>query len=243
MKTIQFNNKKYQCPENWSEVTLEKQIKVRKDAEHFKTETTKRIALLSGYIGIDPEEMRKADLKKIMPMFKHLKFIATPLPDKLVSTFKFKGHEYHVGQNLVKQEFQDFVSLENIMNDTKGNVYEALPYIIAILAKRKVGDELESMDDYDVEERAEQFKKLPISIANGIALFFYQVANISTISSQIYSNPEKVIAQKANEVLNTLKPQVGQGWLIRLQIGILRNLVKSIKRNASKYFTSIPVKS
>ena len=243
MKTIQFNNNKYQCPQSWSEVSLEKQIKVTKDSEIFKTEATKRIALLSGYIGIDPDEMRKADIKKIMPMFNHLQFLKEPVPEKLVSEFVFKNETYYVAQNLITQEFQDFVSLENIMNDTKGSVLESLPYIIAILAKRKKeSGEFESMDDYDVEERALEFKQLPISIANGIAVFFYSSEKLSTITTQLYSNPVNLIQVKAKEVLDTMKPQDGQGLLIRWLTGLSRSYIMSIKRNAEKYFTSTPAK-
>jgi len=244
MKTITFNNKKYKCPTSWDEITLEQQIKVSKDTEHFKTDTTKRIALISGYLGIDVDEVRKSDVKTIAPLFKHLSFLNTPIPEEPQHEFMFKGEKYYVAQNLVMQEFQDFVSLENILHDTKDNVMEALPYILAILAKRKKdNDEFESIDDYDVEQRAELFKQLPISIANGIAVFFYASESLSMAISQLSSNQNQAIQRKADEVLSTLKPQRGQGLFTRWLIGMLRIYMKFIKRRATKYFTSIQRKS
>lgn len=241
MKQIQFNNKKYECPTSWDEVTLEQQIKVSKDSALFTHDATKKVAILSGYMGIEAEELRKADVRKVAPMFTHLQFLSEPIPDKLVGEFKFKGDTYHVSQNLIEQEFQDFVSLENIMNDTEGNIMEALPYIVAILAKKvKEDGSFESMDDYDVEKRAEEFRKLPISIANGISVFFCTNESLSTVTTLLSSNPNQIVQAKVNEVLTTLKPQAGMGLPMRLLTGIMRRYLRYIKRLSEKHFTSTP---
>ena len=242
MKTIQFNNVKYSIPQGWDEVTLEQQIKVTADAEHFTTDTTKRISILSGYMGIHVDELRHANISKVAPLFKHLKFIGTDIPTKQVVEFDFEGNHYHVGQNIVEQEFQDFVSLENALQGTQGDIMKALPLVVAILSKRMVDGEFETLDDYDVEARAEAFKRLPISIANGIAVFFYTSVSTFTEISPLFSNPKSLLEKKADYLHNTLKPQAGQGWLMRLQIGMLRVYVRFIKRNAAKYFTSTPRK-
>jgi len=243
MKTIEFNNEKYEVPQSWDEVSLEQQIKVSTDAEHFTTDTTKRIAIISGYMGIKPEVLRHAHIQKVAPLFKHLKFIATPIPEKPVAEFSFEGNDYFVAQNLVEQEFQDFVSLENALQGTQGDLLRALPLVIAILAKRRTEDGFETIDDYDVEARAQAFKKLPISIANGIGVFFYTSVSTFTEISPLFSQPTKLVETKANSVLNTLKPQAGQGLLMRWLLGVSRNYVSFIKKNASKYFTSTAPKS
>jgi len=243
MKTIQFNDKKYDIPQSWDEVTLEQQIKVTADAEHFTTDTTKRIAILSGYMGISPEELRHAHIQKVAPLFKHLKFIGEAVPDKPVAEFEFNGSTYYVAQNLVEQEFQDFVSLENALQGTKGDLLRALPLVIAILAKKRTEDGFETIDDYDVEKRAEEFKRLPIAIANGIGVFFYTSVNTFTAISPSFSQPNNLVEMKANSLLNTLKPQAGQGLLMRWLLGVSRSYIKFIKKNASKYFTSTPRKS
>ena len=46
MKTITLNNKKYICPEKWSDVTLKMQMKVSEDTEKITIDELKKFAIL-----------------------------------------------------------------------------------------------------------------------------------------------------------------------------------------------------
>jgi len=244
MKTIEFKGEKYKVPTSWSEITLEKQIQVSNDQTEFKNDITKKLSLISAYAEIPIDIIKHSTPAEAGKLFQHMKFLKNDIPDKQIAEFTFKGDKYYVAQNLLDSEFQDYLSMEIAIQNNEGKIYNALPQMIAVLCKKQKEDgELETLDDYDVNERAEMFKQLPISIANGLAVFFYQSEKISKIRSLLYSNKNQIILKKAEEVENTLKKQGGKGLLSRLLIGILLSYIRYIKRIAQKSSNSTQSKS
>lgn len=229
MKKFKFKGKQYECPTSWDEVTLEMQIKVSEDAQEFKTDSTKLISLLSGYSGIPIDELKHSTPSEVSKLFKYLEFIKDPIPDKPVLSFTFNDEIYNVSNNLLEQEFQDYISLEAALQNNENDVYKSLPLIVAIMAKK----DGETLDDYNPEERAEEFKKLPISTANGIAVFFYQSVNGLQISSQLFSNPQALIQMKKEEVESSLN-KLGGGVLRSALRVVLRIYMKYLLRNSKQ---------
>lgn len=103
-----------------------------------------------------------------------LSFCSTPLNNKPVYEFELHDIKYKVLPTLLKAEFQDFLSIETILDNYKGKEYQALPYIIAVLAKR----ENETLDKYDLQERMKIFLDLPLTTANAIYLFLSDRKNV-----------------------------------------------------------------
>jgi len=244
MKKITWKDREITIPTKWEEISLKQQIQVSIDNEKYTNEITKKLALISGYCGIPIVEIKRSTPDEVAPLFKHMKFLGEPIPEDPLMEFEFKGEKYYVMQNLVKQEFQDFISLETALSNEENDTYKALPMIIAIMAKRKKDNgETESLDDYDVEERAKLFEDLPISIANGIGVFFYRNVKVFTMASQLFSQPEKVIAMKLLEVESTLSKSVGGGLLHRLLVALLRIYLRFLKRNVKLLWDTTPSKS
>jgi hypothetical protein len=107
-------------------------------------------------------------INHIKNILTEIEFIKTPLQSNPIHEFEFKGEKYNVTQSLLKSEFQDFLSLETLLENHKNNLYNALSTIVAILAKK----DGESLDDYDIESRSELFRQLPIAVAHVYILFF-----------------------------------------------------------------------
>lgn len=239
MKTFQYKKVKYQVPENWSEVPLKSLMKMKSDVDEFKTDSTRNLALISAYAGIPVDILKKSKVSDVTKLFKYLTFLSTDLPTEPIYEFDFKGEHYTVADTLIKQEFQDFISVETVLSDNDGNTYKALPTLLAILCKR----DGESLDDYDVEERAKMFLDLPITIAHPLSVFFCNQEKMSMFYSQLYSNHKSMIAMRAKSLLATLKPQDGMGWLMRLQIGLLRSWIRFTMLPQSKCSTCMLLKS
>jgi len=243
MKTIELNGKKYIIPEKWDEVSLKMQIKVSDDTEKITIDELKKFAILSGYANIPVDILKHAKITDLTQLFKSIAFINTPIPEKPIIEFDFNNKHYFVGQNLVDMEFQDFVSIENIIHEYSGRTQQALPVILAIMSKQKKANGiLESIDDYNVMERAKEFELLPITIAHNLSLFFSNSVMLFSKAIPLFLNPEveKVAVQrKIDEVENMLKQLGGKGLLTRCATGILRYCLKSIKRQQHKHFTSI----
>lgn len=270
MKTITFNNKKYICPEKWDEVTLKMQMKVSEDTDKISIEELKKFAILSGYCGIPIDELKKAKLTDLTDLFKAISFINQPLQEKPIIEFDFNGKHYYCGQNLIDMEFQDFISIENTLHDNSGHTYTSLPTILAIMCKQKkkiyknkysgeilhiipitiekkkdveeTDGILETIDDYDVLQRAKEFEDLPLPIAHNLSLFFSASVRLYSNLFQLYSKPEtlkEAMEKQVESVESTLKKLDGKGLLTKCVAGILRIYLKSIRKKLDRHFTSI----
>ena len=237
MKELELQGSLYIVPTSWKEVTLERQIYVVENNDKYTTETQKKIGILSGYSGIPFPILKKINVSELKELFTTMKFINEPLPKTAISEFTFNGSRYYVGQNLLEQEFQDYISLQNTYQEYKGKETLALPTIIAILSRKKLDNGLlETLDDYDLNKRIEEFKKIDLVTANSLSLFFSQNIRELSVLFQQFSNPKEILEMKMDEVESTLKKQVGQGWLTKCVNGILRIYLKYIRRRLNKHF-------
>lgn len=233
MKKITFQDKEYNVPTSWDEVTLKQQVEVSKVAKEQKH--IKQIALVAGYTGIDIDVLKKTNIKELQPLFKHIEFVSQPINEEPIERFTHNGVEYSVTPTLLKSQFQDFISLENIVKEFEEREYEALPIMIAILAKK----DGESLDDYDIMQRSKAFEDLSITTANRLKVFFYLLVNQSLVSSEGYSNLNKVVQKKISDSKSTVKKQGGKGLLTRLHRGTSLSYMKSIEKAWNKYYTSL----
>jgi hypothetical protein len=242
MKKFQLNKVTYSVPTSWSEVTLRHQINVEQSANKIiDNEALRKIAYISGYCNIPLEVLKKTPMPKINKLFQHLKFTNEELPTKPIQEFTFKGEKYTVMNSLLESQFQDFVSCETALQNFKDSPTRALPYIIAILAKK----ENETLDDYDIEKRAEHFMELPLTIVEPLRVFFYAIENWSQLHTQLSSmeGRQAILNAKASVLKNTLSKRDGLGWLRNLLRLMLLRLVKSYEKNWNKFFRSIQSKS
>ena len=236
MKKIVLNDITYLIPSSWVEITLEQQMLLSDYEQQFKDETTRKIAVISAYSTIPIDVLKRAKINDLTNVFKEMSFINKDITTETLTEFKFNDETYYVSQNLMNQEFQEYISLQNVQHQYKDNPSQALPMILAIMCKRKKENGLlETMDEYNVEERAEQFKKLNLVIANSIALFFSRSINVLSTLSLQFSNPKEIVKMKMEEVENTLKQQRGQGLLTKCVNGILRISLWFIERQQNKH--------
>jgi len=242
-KEIQFNNKKYQCPVSWADVTLRMQMEVSTIAN--EQQYIKTLGILAGYTSIPVEELKQAKIQDLKRVMQHLDFISEPIPSEPVMAFSFNGHDYIIPPNILEQEFQDYVAIQTAIAEHGDNQWMVTPYILAVMCKRDNGEE--TLDDYDIIARAEEFKDLPITIANGIAGFFLSNTQVYK-SILMLSSPEvltEIASGKTKELqdsLSQLRKQRGGNLLIRLWIMISRRYIKSSNRKLEKYFNLLQSK-
>lgn len=235
----------YKVPQSYNDVTLEMQIAVTEASKTFKTDTGKKIAIIAGYCGMDPEKLARTPINDVVPLFSEMgELFKAELPKEEVFEFEFEKHKYYVAQNLMEQEFQDYISLETILTNNENDVYKSLPKILGIMCKRKDKEgKIESLSDYNLAERAAAFNRLPIQLANGVAVFFYRSVKASTIVSQLYSNPRNLLMQRQEDIESTLNKRDGMGWLSRCQTALLRIWMRYILKAQEKHFPSSQSKS
>jgi len=242
MKTITIDKQKYIIPESWEDVTLRQQMRVNEYTAKYTNESIKEVAILAAYANIPVDVLNKSKITEMRKLFKHFDFINTELPDKPIVEFDFNGSHYYCGQNLMDAEFQDFISIENLMVQYSGQTQNALPYILAIMCKCKKADGmLESISDYDVMKRGEEFHDLPITVAHQLSLFFSISETMFTKIIPLSSSPEalQAIVQNQIDTLESIaKELAGKGLLMKCVAGILRYCIKYIKKKYKTLYTS-----
>lgn len=241
MKKFQLNKETYHIPEKWEEVTLKMRIKAEEDSlELVDNEALQRVAFISGYANIPLEVLRHTPMPKINKLFEYLKFTNDELPTKPIVEFTYKGEKYNVMDSIMNAEFQDWVSCQTAVDNNKETPHNALPLVLAILCKK----EGETLDNYDVEERAKHFMELPMTVVEPLRVFFYQIRNQSGLLSPSYSveGSERLVNAKAIYLKSILKRQVGLGWWKRLLSTILLKWTMFLERRAKKFFTTIRLK-
>jgi len=222
-------------PESWDDITVKDQIRIANIAQEY-TGLTAQLQLIAGYANIPVDVIKKTHINKLPTLVKHLEFITEDLVEEEIEGFEHNGHKYFLMPSLLNAEFQDFVSIEASIQNNKENKYEALPMMIAILAKR----EDETLDDYNLEERSKEFLTLPIKTANSISTFFLNLGMLSQLTTQISSEQiiqetEKELIRRFEELENILKQSDGGTWSGRFRKKMLLKYVMSLKKNFNLY--------
>lgn len=244
MKRVILNELEYYIPTSWDDITIKDYQRIYKQIGNYNEsvkeekinefdDVMESIKLVSAYSSIPEKELKIANISDVIGIINDMSFIKEEIPSKQIVEFKFKNKVYNVIQSLHKQQFQDYVSLENILQ--RGNNVENMHYILAIMSREGID---ETLDDYDVDERAKEFLNLDIITANNISVFFSSLEKVYTQISMLSSHPKEVIQMKAQEVMSSLNALDGQGWYTRWQIGITKRLVSYLERKSMKYFTS-----
>jgi hypothetical protein len=227
-------------PESWEEITIKKQMLLEELTSSSNTDY-KSLCVVAAYCDVTLDVVKKMKITDIKILLDSLSFISTPIVNKQVTEFNYKGDTYSVVQTLLKAETQDFISLESILDQYQGKEYKALPIIVAILAKRKKDDStFESLSDFNIEDRAKHFEDLQITIANNIWFFFALIAKLYTIDYRtLLIQADQVMHEQINSILNTPKKSNYGGLFMHLHRVILRAYVKFLLKNWKRYYGSI----
>lgn len=238
MKEITFNEKQYSIPENWNEVTLRMVIKTSELDEFIADAPI--ISIIGGYTGIEITELKTSKVQDVQEIMTLLDFIYIPYEPLPRTRFIYKDIEYHINENIEETEFQDWVSTQTTLYQYKDNPALGLHKLIAILCKR----DGETLDDYNVNERAEEFLDLPMTIARDIECFFLHSLRALNAITLLYSSiPDQVqlVLHRFSELNAIMKQrQVERGWYspTRFVIGIYRLYLNYLKHDLEKYFNT-----
>ena len=237
MKTIKFNNKEYSIPQAWNEVSIRQQI-LAESLSNTQTHV-KSLGVIAAYTGIDIQELKQVQTKDLLEVMSLLSFIDKPLSKEPLFEFEYKGDKYNVAETILKQFFQDWVAAQTAIAEYKDDNWKQLVYLLAIMAKR----DGETLDNYDVNERAEHLMDVDVDTCHRVGAFFLsnQMASDFILT---YSSPEvqqEILQNKLKELnhtLSKLKKQRGGKWYIRLWIFVIKMWIKFSMRQWEKYYNS-----
>ena len=237
MKTIQFLNKNYECPTAWNEITIRKQIEVGELAD--TQSYVKSLGVISAYIGIPIAELKTAKTEDVIDIMANLNFINDSISIEPLSEFNYNGKTYNVNETILKQEFQDYVAAQTAIAEYKDTNWKLLSYLTAIMAKQSG----ESLDDFDVNERAEQFLDLDVETCNRVSAFFLTSQKALELIS-VLSSPamvEQGVQGKIRELessVTALKAHRGGNLRITLWTTAMRMYIRYLRKVWAKSSSS-----
>ena len=232
MSVLEIQEMKIKVPASWDDITLQQQINFERYAQANTGFTS--IAMVAGYCDLKMDDVKHFNINNIKDLLNQLSFVSKPMPQVPIHEFEHRGHKYFTIPSMLKGEFQDFISNETILDQYKRRISESLSFSIAILCKR----EGETLDKYDVHERAKEFYDLPLPIAQGLSTFFLTSAKLLNLDyNSVLENQHTNLLQLIDYTQILLKPHRGMAWRSRLLTGILRYYLKFIKLRWNKYYS------
>jgi len=242
MKTIIFNQKQYDVPEKWEDVKVGMLVKSAELSELLGDAPL--IAIMSAYTGIPLQQLKSDKSKEAHEVMDTMSFIAEPYEAKPETSFEFNGSTYSCPETLTSQPFEDWVSVQTVLHNNREHQEQSLPKLIAIMCKK----DSESIDDFDLDDRAKEFLELPMTCAKDIECFFLhslRAYKSVTLLSSTQNEVETIVLHKVDELQNTMKTRKAQSGLsfgTRLLIGYLQIYLWWVRKVLVKSFSSIPSK-
>lgn len=233
MVTAKINGKEYNIPTQWNDVTVKIQLDVLKIT---RTDNFRELLMVSAYTGIELDLLKKMSRADFEAIRSQLEFVFIDIEDSPIENFVHNGHEYSLLPSMERAQTQDFITLESLMSNYQGKEHEALPYVVAVVAKR----EKETLFDYDVMERGKEFYSLPYPIAHNIYLFFCAYEKAFSPDLRAYlSLQHKKMQESLNYSESILRVSVGMGlWKKFLKV-ILLLYVRFIRKMWKSFFSSV----
>jgi hypothetical protein len=212
---FKFNKKSYKLPTSWSEINLDKYMKIMQldsDMEDIQM----RIEVISILTGLKEEDIKNINIRDLKFIEKNLSFIYTEGDIKLQDKIKIQGKTYYLQSHLDDMKMYEFIDLEwfSKPDNYKFNIHN----LMAILyrEKKKGGNIFKNIFSYiynrkeyvksdeNFETRSEIFKNYMTSDIVKSTLIFFSILKTALINLSLGYSPAKV-KMEMNQLIIRLK--------------------------------------
>lgn len=190
----------YTMINSWSDVTLDKWIKLISKKEKTKTEETlETISVLSD---IPKKIIKELSINDVAAIMKKLALLQESANNKLKKIITLDGVEYGFHPNLEEITLGEYADIETYMKD---GIENNLPKLMSVLYRpitEKHGSNysIEAYGISDTRIRAEKFKNMKAENVNSSLVFFWNfVKELSIILPQYLMEQSKIILNKIQE--------------------------------------------
>ena len=180
--------KKYEFPESWDDVTVDKFIKVYQlRSDESNTEIESSCKLLSAISGIDMDTLFAMDIEDFKNLVSNLKFISTEIQKSDVEYIEVEGEQYYLYSDFNKLTTGEVITIETLLDSASGNFYNIMPELLCLSLRKKKDDKYEKFTT-DMLKRKEMFKQIPITQIYHIFSFFLTGRNTSNDNTKDYTS-------------------------------------------------------
>ena len=214
MLNIEINNKEYNIPNKWEEMTLDyycgiyeiiKKYQITEDEQNSENDLTKYIAsqenkmyrdLFVYMTKIDEKTMKNVPITDVFSVIECLEEIMEEYKPKGLDYFEFENDVYYFPLDFLRTgTFGDYIESQQLEMNTqylKNGRFDILPEQMAILCK-KVDEEV---DLDDIDEKAKKFRGLTMDIVWEFSFFL----NKRTLASlNVIKTFSEMVEQKVSQ--------------------------------------------
>ena len=214
MLNIEINNREYNIPNKWEEMTLDyycgiyeiiKKYQITEEEQNSENDLTKYLAnqenkmyrdLFIYMTKIDEKTMKNVPISDVFAVIECLEEIMEEYKPKGLDYFEFEGDIYYFPLDFLRTgTFGDYIESQQLEMNTqylKNGRFDILPEQMAILCK-KVDEEV---DLDDIDEKAKKFRGLTMDIVWEFSFFL----NKRTLASlNVIKTFSEMVEQKASQ--------------------------------------------
>ena len=189
-------------PKNWSDITIRKYIErvklSRKSGSELET-IEQMIKLAAVTFECSEEEAANIGLDKLNQVNQLFK---SDKPTKIVKEIRLNGQHFEFELNPNKLTASQYAGVMEATKDIDINLHLFLfhlarPYNYSWFRKKYI-----KLEDYQTIELIDKFKDIPMSVANPIAVFFF---NLSTEFTRILNDYSDQKLKEINKILDQTK--------------------------------------
>jgi hypothetical protein len=221
MKDLLINKVEYQIPSGWEDLTLQQYLEAMAipSGMTLANKKIKNIHIMSKIPVNVLREMNTYDINQIMNLLQFIGKGLSGIPKSDIDYFDFKGEAYFV-EPVGSSLFGAYIDYEHYL-EVHGAI-QALPWLMAIVCRKRD----EKYGDYDVHERAEEFRDLPFLLVHNVSAFFLINYQLSNVISMLTLKQKEQLQALTESTENLLKSMAGKGsYLKRLRIEMLQKLM------------------
>lgn len=189
-------------PKNWSDITIRKYIErvklSRRSGSELET-IDQMIKLAAVTFECSEDEAANIGLDKLNQVNQ---LFRSEKPTKIVKEIRLNGQHFEFGLNPNKLTASQYAGVMEATKDIDLNLHLFLfhlarPYNYSWFRKKYI-----KLEDHQTIELIDQFKDIPMSVANPIAVFFF---NLSTEFTKILNDYSDQKMKEMNKILNQTK--------------------------------------
>lgn len=242
MVNVKVNRKDYPVPTQWDEVTVDQYARTHDILKRPNTSKSQvLISVLTALTGIREIDLKSMTLPQFEAVHNHCKFFFdVKLPDPVpVDRFEFEGDLYMVPSDIGRATFGEFVDLDSELEEHRENMWHAIPGAIATYC-RKAGEAYDNEYSENVfPARRDLFRKLPITVAEGLAAFFLTRELAYKGSTIQFSALRVEIVRRVQHLESSYKTMGGVQRLLHFPRTMFLRWIRSHLRRFDRYSDSL----
>ena len=188
--------------ENWDNVTIDQYVAIKKTEAIIPKDKLEehdlRVQRACILTDLDLDVINAWSFEELLKVDK---LMETDLPTRVIKRFKVNGNRYRFKENPKKYSGGEYSAIMNACKDGGLNNLHRLCYLIS-QPKNVLGFNKKVTDPEDIEKRIEDFKQLPLKVANPMAVFFWTLSEVLTDVILDYSTKKmmKITEQVQKEI-------------------------------------------